>query len=97
MNRSWLSFVQLLKAHRKELEGARSVVETSLIALLSTYKYLSSALLLLTVSALHPNRAVEGALFVFFGKESINFPMDLTSIIKTTFIFLTSKGGISVN
>ena len=96
MNRSWLSFVQLLKAHRKELEGARSVGETWLIALLSTYKYLSSALLLLTVSALHPNRAVEGALFVFFGKESINFPMDLTSIIKTTFIFL-SKGGISVN
>lgn len=48
--------------------------------------YLSSALLLLTVSALHPNRAVEGALFVFFGKESIN-----------TFIFQTSKGGISVN
>ena len=92
-----MSFVQLLKAHRKELEGARSVVETSLIALLSTYKYLSSALLLLTVSALHPNRAVEGALFVFFGKESINFPMDLTSIIKTTFIFLTSKGGIIVN
>ena len=92
-----MSFVQLLKAHRKELEGARSVVETSLIALLSTYKYLSSALLLLTVSALHPNRAVEGALLVFFGKESINFPMDLTSIIKTTFIFLTSKGGISVN
>lgn len=91
-----MSFVQLLKAHRKELEGARSVGETRLIALLSTYKYLSSALLLLTVSALHPNRAVEGALFVFFGKESINFPMDLTSIIKTTFIFL-SKGGISVN
>ena len=91
-----MSFVQLLKAHRKELEGARSVGETRLIALLSTYKYLSSALLLLTVSALHPNRAVEGALFVFFCKESINFPMDLTSIIKTTFIFL-SKGGISVN
>ena len=91
-----MSFVQLLKGHRKELEGARSVGETRLIALLSTYKYLSSALLLLTVSALHPNRAVEGALFVFFGKESINFPMDLTSIIKTTFIFL-SKGGISVN
>ena len=61
-----MCFVQLLKAQRKELEGARSVGETRLIALLSTYKYLSSALLLLTVSALHPNRAVEGALFVFF-------------------------------
>ena len=61
-----------------------------MVALLSTYLW--SALLLLTVSALHPNRAVEGVLFVFFfGKESINFPMDLTSILKTTFIFLTSK------
>ena len=67
-----MSFVQLLKAHRKELEGARTVGETRLIALLSTYMYLSSALLLLTVSALHPNRAVEGALFVFFGKEIIS-------------------------
>ena len=66
-----MSFVQLLKAHRKELEGARSVGETRLIALLSTYKYLSSALLLLTVSALHPNRAVEGALFVFLVKNPL--------------------------
>ena len=87
MNRSWLCFVQLLKAQRKELEGARSEGETRLIALLSTYMYLSSALLLqLRVHYLF-----------FFGKESINFPMDLTSILKTTFIFLTSKGGISVN